>query len=102
MPPEQARGRWDEVDAQSDLWAVGATIFTLLTGELVHVAQTTNEALVLAVTQPARSLSALRPDLSDSVVRFVDRALAYEKTARWPDALFDAKRTPRDLRHVGR
>src|SRR5262249_15491612 len=27
MPPEQARGRWDEVDARSDLWAVGATVF---------------------------------------------------------------------------
>src|SRR5882724_3229572 len=87
MSPEQARGRWDEVDAQSDLWSVGATIFTLLTGELVHVAQTTNEALVMAVTQPARSLSILRPDLSNAVVRFVDRALAYDKAARWPDAL---------------
>jgi len=86
MSPEQARGRWDEVDAQSDLWAVGATIFTLLTGELVHVAQTTNEAIVMAVTQPARSLGALRPDLSEAVVRFVDRSLAYDKAARWPDA----------------
>jgi len=35
MPPEQARGRWDEVDARSDLWAVGATMYTLLTGEPV-------------------------------------------------------------------
>jgi serine/threonine protein kinase len=86
MSPEQARGRWDEVDAQSDLWAIGATIFTLLTGQLVHIAQTTNEALVLAVTQPARSLGDLRPDLSDAVVRFVDRALAYDKAERWPDS----------------
>jgi len=86
MSPEQARGRWDEVDAQSDLWSIGATIFTLLTGELVHVAHTTNEALVMAVTQPARSLGELRPDLSDAVVRFVDRALAYDKATRWPDA----------------
>ena len=87
MSPEQARGRWDEVDAQSDLWSVGATMFTLLTGELVHVAQTTNEALVMAVMQPARSLGSLRPDLSTAVVSFVDRALAYHKLTRWPDAL---------------
>jgi serine/threonine-protein kinase len=87
MSPEQARGRWEEVDAQSDLWALGATMFTLLTGDLVHVAGTVNEALALAVTQPARSLGLVRPELPSSVIAFVDRALAYDKQARWADAL---------------
>ncbi len=87
MPPEQARGRWDEVDGQSDLWAIGATMFTLLSGEFVHMATTVSEALVLAVTQPARSLGALRPELPSAVIAFVDRSLAYDKQARWPDAL---------------
>ncbi len=87
MPPEQARGRWEEVDAQSDLWAVGATMFTLLSGQFVHLASTVNEALVQAVTQPARSLGTVRPDLPSAVVGFIDRALAYDKDARWADAL---------------
>src|SRR5882724_3906130 len=87
MPPEQARGRWEEVDARSDLWAVGATMFTLLSGEFVHMATTVNEALVQAVTQPARSLGSLRPELPSAVIAFVDRTLAYDKQARWPDAL---------------
>jgi serine/threonine-protein kinase len=86
MPPEQARGRWEEVDGQSDLWAVGATMFTLLTGEFVHPATTVNEALVLAVTQPARSIGSLRPELPSALISFVDRALAYDKGQRWPDA----------------
>jgi serine/threonine-protein kinase len=86
MPPEQARGRWEEVDGQSDLWAIGATMFTLLSGQVVHEATTVNEALVQAVTQPARSLGSVRPDLPSALVAFVDRALAYEKSARWPDA----------------
>src|SRR5580658_8996685 len=30
MPPEQARGLWDEVDGTSDLWSVGAMMFALL------------------------------------------------------------------------
>src|SRR5690606_6968872 len=32
MPPEQAQGQWDQVDAQSDLWALGAAMHTMLTG----------------------------------------------------------------------
>jgi len=86
MPPEQARGRWSEVDGASDIWAVGATMFALLTGRFVHLSTTVNEALVLAVTQPAPSVGAVGVALPVEVVALVDRALAYEKDARWPDA----------------
>ena len=51
MSPEQARGLWDEVDGRSDLWAVGATMFNLLTGRVVHDGRTTNEQLLHAMTK---------------------------------------------------
>jgi serine/threonine protein kinase len=86
MAPEQARGRWDEVDGQTDLWALGATLFTLLTGEYVHEGQTINETLALAVTQPARPIKSLRADLPDNVAAVIDRALAYVKAQRFADA----------------
>ncbi len=86
MPPEQARGRWEEVDGRSDVWALGATMFTLLTGRYVHEAETTNEALVQAVTARARSVADLRPDLPFPIVELVDRALAYDKAERWSSA----------------
>src|SRR5262249_13153068 len=35
MPPEQAQGRWELLDGRADLWALGATMFTLLTGQEV-------------------------------------------------------------------
>jgi serine/threonine-protein kinase len=86
MSPEQARGRWEDVDGRSDLWAVGATLYTLLTGKFVHSGDTASETLALAVTRPARSIAEPRPDLHSSLVRFVDKALAYDKTARFADA----------------
>jgi serine/threonine-protein kinase len=86
MAPEQARGRWDDVDGQTDLWALGATLFTLLTGAYVHEGQTVNETLALAVTQPARPIKTLRPDLPERVAALIDRALSYAKVERFPDA----------------
>lgn len=85
MPPEQARGRWDEVDARSDLWAVGATAYTLLTGKLVHDAMTTNEQLLAAMTAHAPSL-ATQGTHAEPIVQLIDRALAHDKTHRWSDA----------------
>jgi serine/threonine protein kinase len=96
MPPEQARGLWAEVDGASDIWALGATMFTLLTGRYVHVSRTVNEALVLAVTQPAPSVGSVGVALPVEVVELVDTALAYEKSQRWPDA----RAMQEALRHV--
>ena len=86
MPPEQARGLWDEVDARADLWAVGATMFALITGRPVHEGRTTNEVLVHAVTQTATPLTEAMPGVPEPVSQLVDRALAFEKADRWPDA----------------
>jgi serine/threonine protein kinase len=86
MAPEQARGRWDEVDGATDLWAVGATLFTLLTGRLVHEAETLQEQLVLAATTKAPSISRRFPELAPALVEVIDRALAFDKHARWPNA----------------
>jgi eukaryotic-like serine/threonine-protein kinase len=87
MAPEQARGRWDHVDASTDLWAVGATLFTLLTGHFVHEAETANETLALAITQPSRSILSLLPDLEPEVAQVIDRALSYDKANRYESAL---------------
>jgi eukaryotic-like serine/threonine-protein kinase len=86
MAPEQARGRWEEVDGQTDLWALGATLFTLLTGAYVHEGETVNETLAMAVTQPARPLRVLRPDLPDRAARVIDKALSFAKSQRFADA----------------
>jgi serine/threonine protein kinase len=86
MAPEQALAKWDEVDGRTDLWAVGATMFTLLSGQHVHEAGTGNEQLIRSATTPARSVGSCTKGLPRSVVALVDRALAFDRTHRWPDA----------------
>lgn len=86
MSPEQARGEWDHVDATSDLWAVGATMFTLLTGRLVHDAQNLPASLIMAATKPAISLGVLVPQMPRVLIEIVDRALSFDKPKRFRDA----------------
>ncbi len=86
MAPEQARGRIDEVDATTDLWGLGATMFTLLSARFVHEGVNGNELLIAAATCSAPPLASVVDGLPAGLVAIVDRALAFERSARWPDA----------------
>jgi serine/threonine-protein kinase len=86
MPPEQALGNWDEVSAQTDLWAVGATMFTLLSGQCVHSAETINQLLLAAMTKPAPPIVGVVPGVPAALAAVIDRALAFDARNRWHDA----------------
>jgi serine/threonine-protein kinase len=86
MPPEQARGHAQRIDARSDLWAVGAILFTLLTGRRVNEGDTPNEVLLNAMSAHAPLLRSLLPDADEELAALVDRALAFEPDDRWSDA----------------
>jgi serine/threonine-protein kinase len=86
MPPEQASGDWELVDARSDIWALGATMFTLLTGREVHEEATVQRVLVAAVTDDAPPLASQRPELPPALCAIVDRALARKREDRWQSA----------------
>jgi serine/threonine-protein kinase len=86
MPPEQALGRSRQIDGQTDLWAVGATMFTLASGHFVHEAETAEEMIVRAGSRPARSLHAVLPEAPQAIASVIDRALVFAKEERWSDA----------------
>ena len=86
MPPEQAKGRRDEVDARSDVWGFGATLFTALTGKYVHDASTLHEQLIASATLQPRSVRELAPHVSPALAVVIDRALELSKTDRWQSA----------------
>jgi serine/threonine-protein kinase len=85
MAPEQALGQSSLIDGLTDVWAVGATMFSLLSGGIVHVGENPQQLMVQAATQPARSL-ATAIQSSPRVVTLVDRALAFDKARRWTSA----------------
>lgn len=86
MPPEQALGKTSEIDARTDLWAIGATIFALVSGRYVHDADNASQMLVAAATKGARSLVEVMPQASAPLVQFVGKALAFRREDRFQTA----------------
>ena len=88
MSPEQARGRWDLVDARSDLWGLAASMFTLLTGRLVHQDhETAAEMIAATFMQQAPSLSSVMSDAPAELISVVDGGLRLERDLRWASAV---------------
>jgi serine/threonine-protein kinase len=84
MPPEQAKGV--DIDARVDIYAVGATMFRLLGGRRVHEADTEVERLMKVISDPAPPLASVAPQVTADVCAVVDRALAFDREKRYPDA----------------
>ena len=85
MSPEQARGARAEVDAQSDIWSLGAMIFTTLSGAHVHAGTDPQAQLLAAAAKQARKLGDVAPSVDERIATVIDRALAFAKEDRWPD-----------------
>jgi serine/threonine-protein kinase len=86
MAREQARGRWEQVDARTDVWSVGAILFALISGRTVYEGETSNDVLIACATQPPASLASIVDGVPEAVAALVDRALSVDKDARWQDA----------------
>lgn len=86
MPPEQALGRFREVDAASDVFAVGATAFHVLTGRAVHTASTAPEMRIAAATKHAPPIATVLPEIAPEPAAVIDRALAFDKSMRFATA----------------
>ncbi|AKT36965.1 serine/threonine protein kinase [Chondromyces crocatus] len=84
MAPEQVKGTG--VDQRSDLFSVGATMFRIVTKRRLHEARTDSELLVKMATQPAPRLGTIARGAPPGLCLIVDRALAFEKERRYPDA----------------
>jgi len=81
--PEQLRG--DDLDLRADIYSVGATLFTLLTGRAPFEGDNAVQVVANAVNQKPKPLSEFREDVPPGLERVVARCLAKEPDGRYDD-----------------
>ena len=88
MPPEQLRN-FRDVKPQSDIYAVGMTAYSLLTGGLaldLSKNSSVNDTIRAIFEQVAVPLRQRAPHIPPSVCEIIDRALAKNPAQRWQTA----------------
>ncbi len=84
MSPEQASGRNSEVDARSDVWALGAMVYEMLTGELAFPGEALATVVAQIIVMPSPSLREVG-GFPPHVVDAIDRSLAKAPADRFQD-----------------
>ncbi|MCW8133553.1 MAG: serine/threonine protein kinase [Planctomycetota bacterium] len=82
MSPEQIRGENDQIDIRTDIYALGATMFHLLTGKTPY--QGNNAAVIMTQHLTAKLPLAhhANPDVSEPTSRLIASMMAREKEKR--------------------
>jgi serine/threonine-protein kinase len=84
MAPELFAGT--AASRASDIYAVGVTYFSLLTGQLPFAAQSLNELVKLHAREPSFALSTIAPQVPPKILELVERCLAKNPKDRYEDA----------------
>ena len=84
MSPEQCR--CDELDERSDVYAVGATYYAMLTGQPPFPAETPVQVMFAHCSRVAPNPREVEPSIPESCSAIVRRALAKERSERFASA----------------
>jgi serine/threonine-protein kinase len=84
MAPELLVGR--SATARSDIYALGVTLFQLLTGQLPHASASMAQLMRSIVNEPAPDVRSGRPDLNEDIANIVALALERRPELRYSDA----------------
>jgi WD40 repeat protein/serine/threonine protein kinase len=86
MPPEQAQGKIDEIDERSDVYALGAILYELLTGSPPHDGSTIVEMLEKAQESRWRPVLEVEPAAPPELVEICEKAIQRNPNDRYPTA----------------
>jgi eukaryotic-like serine/threonine-protein kinase len=79
--PEQLRG--GDIDARSDLYAVGATLYYVLTGKIPYAGAEGLQMIIAIIEKPVPDPRALRPDIPEALAMKVMQCMAKDPTERF-------------------
>ncbi len=81
MSPEQAEGR--RIDARSDIFSFGLTVYEMLTGERAFTDASTISTLSKILRDEAKPISAIVKGVPDELEQIINRALRKNPDHRW-------------------
>lgn len=85
MAPEQALGKNAEIDARTDVFALGAIVYEMLSGRAAFMGETLAEVVFKVVYDAQAPLATLEPSLPKNVADAVEQALAKDANQRFSD-----------------